>query len=94
MANLEKPVKFEAEVQWAFFTKDREEYSYRTVVFNIADQESGYHAVPGNYIAANDWEARDPRGNLRAIVTWDSQFSLYYVSAGEMEWEAFCSFRE
>jgi|Laugresbdmm110dd_1035094.scaffolds.fasta_scaffold01953_8 hypothetical protein len=40
------------------FTKDREEYSYRTVVFNIADQESGYHAVPGNYIAANDWEAR------------------------------------
>lgn len=40
------------------------------------------------------WEARDPRGNLRAIVTWDSQFSLYYVSAGEMEWEAFCSFSD
>lgn len=40
------------------------------------------------------WEMRDKSGNLRAIVTWDSQFSLYYVSAGEMEQEAFCSFSE
>lgn len=40
------------------------------------------------------WEARDPRGGLRAIVTWDSQLSLYYVSAGNGDAEAFCSFSD
>lgn len=40
------------------------------------------------------WDVRDRAGNLRATVTWDSQFSVYYVSAGDMEAEAFCSFTD
>ena len=40
------------------------------------------------------WEARDPRGNLRALVTWDSHFSIFWVSAGEMDWEGFCCFTD
>lgn len=40
------------------------------------------------------WEARDSKGKLRATVTWDTQFSLYWVSGGEMDWEGFCCFTD
>jgi hypothetical protein len=41
------------------FEKNGDAYEYRTVVFNIADPDSGYHAVPGNFIAANVWDDRE-----------------------------------
>jgi len=57
------------------FNKDGDEYSYKTVVFHIADPESGYHAVPGNYIAANDWESR-PLPSINELT----KFSIRIVS--------------
>jgi hypothetical protein len=41
------------------FTKDGIDYEYQTVVFHLADPENGYHAVPGNFIAANMWDHMD-----------------------------------
>lgn len=41
------------------FEKNGDTYEYRTVIFNIADPDSGYHAVPGNIIAANLWDDRE-----------------------------------
>lgn len=38
------------------FVKNDTTYSYRTVLFHIADPEVGYAPVPGNYIATNLWE--------------------------------------
>lgn len=37
---------------------------------------------------------REPSGSLRALISWDSAFSVYYVSFGDMEWETFCCFSD
>lgn len=40
------------------------------------------------------WEMREPTGALRALISWDSALSLYYVSFGDMNAEVFCSFSD
>jgi hypothetical protein len=40
------------------------------------------------------WEMREESGALRAVISWDSALSLYYVSLGDAEAEAFCSFSD